>query len=85
VVDHVIERPVRVEVLRPAAPPEPEPPPAPEVVPQVMERAADWARQLRQLRLLLQSEQIPDEDLSILQPAMRRLVDAYNARQGFAR
>lgn len=76
VVEHVIERPVRVEV-HVAAPPPPAPPPSP--APPFPKNAKDWAAQLTQLGLVLDSGVI-NRDLPTIEVALERLIRAYNRR-----
>jgi len=76
VVEQLVERPVRVEVLVPAPPP---PPQAPQPV-ALPKKANEWAGHLDQLAMVLDSGLIYRRDLPTLEPSLQRLIEAYNRR-----
>ena len=76
VIEQVVERPVRVEVLVPAPPP----PPAPPRLPALPKNAAEWAAHLKQLGLVLDSGLLYNRDLPTLELALQGLIEAYNRR-----
>jgi hypothetical protein len=76
VVEQVVERPVRVEVLVPAPPRAPQPP-QPAAFPK---NADEWARHLDQLAIVLDSGLIYNRNLPTIEPSLKRLIEAYNRR-----
>ena len=76
VVEQVVERPVRVEVLVPGPPP----PPQPSLPAEFPKNAEEWARHLDQLAMVLDSGLIYNRSLPTIESSLKRLIEAYNRR-----